>query len=258
VGRLTASEAVRRECVPRDFCLHLVVGGRGAIRTSRQEWKVSRGDLFCFWPGVRMELIPDPKAPWERYWMNLVGEGATQHAHALGFDSRRLAVRVRRFARAKRMFIEALEIYRTQREGDAFRMLALLYNLVPVCAPELKTPHPGQSATANTLARAAFAIENFPHEHLTVSQLARSLRVGRTTLYRAFSSQLATSPSSYLAAFRLNRAKDLLRNSHEKISTIAHAAGFSDDKYFLRLFRKEVGMTPSQYRKQALVGFAGS
>ncbi len=49
---------------------------------------------------------------------------------------------------------------------------------------------------------------------------------------------------------RIERAKDLLANSPPSISDVAAAVGYDDQGQLAKLFRKEVGVTPSQYRRE--------
>lgn len=43
-------------------------------------------------------------------------------------------------------------------------------------------------------------------------------------------------------------AKDMLKNSDKNVSEIAEALGFADSRYFSKLFKKEVGVKPTDYR----------
>gem|GEM_PF-3527807 len=52
----------------------------------------------------------------------------------------------------------------------------------------------------------------------------------------------------YLTGLRMSRAKELLEQTTYKIGSIANAAGFPDEKHFLRVFKKAAGFTPTQWR----------
>jgi len=49
--------------------------------------------------------------------------------------------------------------------------------------------------------------------------------------------------------YRINMAKTALKNTQKSITEIALEVGFSESGYFSRLFRREVGMSPDQYRR---------
>ena len=52
----------------------------------------------------------------------------------------------------------------------------------------------------------------------------------------------------YLTKVRLEKAKEMLKNSDAKTYEIAEKTGFSEPNYFSFIFKKNIGMSPSQYR----------
>ena len=56
------------------------------------------------------------------------------------------------------------------------------------------------------------------------------------------------SPVEYIAQQRISRACHLLQNTDNSIAQIANTCGYPDFSYFTRVFRKRLGMTPSEYR----------
>ena len=54
----------------------------------------------------------------------------------------------------------------------------------------------------------------------------------------------------YLTNVRLEKAKEMLRNSDAKTYEIAEKSGFSEPNYFSFIFKKNVGVSPSQYRNE--------
>lgn len=54
----------------------------------------------------------------------------------------------------------------------------------------------------------------------------------------------------FLKQIRMQRAEQLIRKSKMTFSEIAYAVGFTDPKYFTKCFKKQTGLTPSEYRSQ--------
>jgi LacI family transcriptional regulator len=73
--------------------------------------------------------------------------------------------------------------------------------------------------------------------------------VSRMTFYRDFKNQTGDSPAHYIRRIRLESACRLLITTQMDITRIAELAGFSSSNYFAQIFRREIGMTPNQYRK---------
>jgi AraC-like DNA-binding protein len=63
-----------------------------------------------------------------------------------------------------------------------------------------------------------------------------------------FRQELGISPIKYLQRFRINQAKLLLKASQKSITEIAFEVGFLDSGYFSRIFHRETGVSPGDYR----------
>ena len=121
-------------------------------------------------------------------------------------------------------------------------------------------PAPGlpDSPASSLLANAVFLIRsNFHHEYFHTEQLCQMLGVSRSTLYRAFQSELNISPGEFLSNFRIHQACRLLELGNS-VKTAAVSCGFSDAFYFSRAFHRRMGVSPSDYRRQPQKQDAGS
>lgn len=68
---------------------------------------------------------------------------------------------------------------------------------------------------------------------------------------RRFKEETGLTTLEYLQKIRIEKACALLAGSKHTIREVAHQTGYDDIKFFNRVFRKLVGMTPSEYRKQS-------
>lgn len=68
-------------------------------------------------------------------------------------------------------------------------------------------------------------------------------------LSRLIKAETGMTLCAYLNSIRISRAKNLLQGSSMKICDIARSCGFSDEKYFMKLFKKSESITPSKYRE---------
>ncbi len=83
---------------------------------------------------------------------------------------------------------------------------------------------------------------------VTVSSIAEKFGMSVRTLNRRFKAALKQSPIQYLQAVRTNTAKELLQTSNFTISEVAYKVGYQDAAHFTHLFKKTIGITPTQYR----------
>ncbi len=105
-----------------------------------------------------------------------------------------------------------------------------------------------RTAGTTPILRALAIIEARYAEPLSVGALAREAGMGVSRFYEAFRRQTGVTPADKLAATRLDRAEDLLRETRLSIAKIALAVGFSDQTALTRSFRRRRGTTPAALR----------
>lgn len=96
-------------------------------------------------------------------------------------------------------------------------------------------------------------IEKYLEEHfaenITLQTLSSITNMNKFYLVHIFQEYKGISPISYLILCRIREAVNLLETSDYNISQISSAVGFASQSYFSRVFRKEMGCTPNEYRK---------
>lgn len=86
---------------------------------------------------------------------------------------------------------------------------------------------------------------------LDVATLARTAHLSPKHFARCFRDVVGVPPMAYLQAIRLSRARLSLASTQHTVSTVALAHGFADAPHFTRTFKRQYGMTPSQFRHWA-------
>jgi AraC family transcriptional regulator len=84
---------------------------------------------------------------------------------------------------------------------------------------------------------------------LTVQDLAGPLRLSVGFFCRAFSAAVGKAPHDHIIDRRVSRARALLKNATLDLSMIALASGFASHAHMTATFRKRLGVTPSELRK---------
>jgi AraC family transcriptional regulator len=97
-------------------------------------------------------------------------------------------------------------------------------------------------------------ITQWMNEHLaqefSLARLAQQAGMSEYHFNRLFKRAIGLPPSQYQIKLRLDRARQLLRETKRDVIDIANEVGYANASHFARLFRKASGMTPSEYRKQ--------
>lgn len=85
---------------------------------------------------------------------------------------------------------------------------------------------------------------------MKIEDMASSVMLSRTVFYSKVKAMTGMAPVDFVRHLRFKRAYELLEKSHYTVSQIAYQIGFTDPKYFSKCFKKETGLTPSEYREK--------
>ncbi|MDT8388897.1 MAG: substrate-binding domain-containing protein [Lentisphaeria bacterium] len=87
-------------------------------------------------------------------------------------------------------------------------------------------------------------------EPLTISDVAEAVAVSRSKLDHLFKKHFHRTVKAELSRKRLNKARDLLRETEDSIARVAAASGFGSPEYMCEVFNREFGLSPSQFRQE--------
>lgn len=87
-------------------------------------------------------------------------------------------------------------------------------------------------------------------ESIDVDKLSSVANVTKPHFIRIFKREFGVSPIQYINSKKVEQAQLLLFTTDKAVKEVAYTLGFSDQNYFIRMFRKATGITPKEYRKQ--------
>jgi two-component system, response regulator YesN len=91
--------------------------------------------------------------------------------------------------------------------------------------------------------------ERFADQNLSLEMLADELGMSATYIGRVFKQHTFQTILGYIQEVRMNKVRTLLIQTDDSIGDIAEKAGFSNNPYFFKAFKKHNGVTPAEYRK---------
>jgi len=96
-------------------------------------------------------------------------------------------------------------------------------------------------------------IEQYINEHLKekiyVEDICEQFFLSKNALYRIFAEEFGTTIGDYIFAKRTQLAVNMLKDTNYSVMRVAYESGFKDHNYFIRSFKKQMGITPLQFRK---------
>ena len=104
------------------------------------------------------------------------------------------------------------------------------------------------------VAQITSCIETYYREKLTLEYLADLCHGSPYHLHRTFKRIKGMTPVDYIQQTRINKAKEFLIQTNAAIADIAISVGMSNTSYFVTLFKKKTGYTPTEYRELMKTG----
>lgn len=93
-------------------------------------------------------------------------------------------------------------------------------------------------------------IQEYYYQSLTIASLAEQNNVNRNRLSYVFRRHAGMGPAEYLLKYRINMAQEMLFTSEAPVQQIAQTVGIADPFYFSRVFKKQFGISPTEYREK--------
>ena len=101
----------------------------------------------------------------------------------------------------------------------------------------------------------SYAVKNYQNPDTDVSALAEAAGISEVYLRKLFCSYRGTPPGRFITLLRMRHAMDLLTGGDAPIGAIARECGYTDSSTFSKVFRREVGCTPVEYRRETLLRY---
>jgi AraC family transcriptional regulator len=126
---------------------------------------------------------------------------------------------------------------------------ALCIRIAPRFVGRLPPPT-AKGLSPERLQRVRDYIEAHLDEHLSLTVLADIACLSLYHFSRSFKESIGVGPQRYVMQRRLERAKALRRRTNQPLAGIAREAGFADQSHLNSAFRREIGVTPGQFRAE--------
>ncbi|MBE5784131.1 MAG: AraC family transcriptional regulator [Clostridiales bacterium] len=227
------------------YIVECCTGGKGGVIINGNHFPIKGGDCYLLCPGDTVIHQADYQAPRTGVWCAIYGlEVAAAFARA-GITALSPFAPPEAFESIYRETAALVDGISDTDGGAPLRCRAHIYGILGELLRH--TPNPPQGNTA--IEKALQMMEACYHEPLPVERMARAAGLERCYFSMQFKQATGQSPHQYLTALRMKKACALIRGGDFSIATIASAVGIVPEN-FARIFKKEMGVTPLEYRRK--------
>ena len=124
----------------------------------------------------------------------------------------------------------------------------LIYTLIMLWLSHDNNKNSIESMGINAMSEALAYIRRNYMQSISTEDIAQAVNLSRSYMSELFKHTFGISPHEYVIQFRLSVARNMLLNTSLSITDVAEKAGFRDIFAFSRIFKREIGISPVQYR----------
>lgn len=231
------------------YLFQYTLSGCGCFEREGRFYSVGEGEGFFvgFPDNSRYSIQENGDDAWEFLYLHFDGPAAEAFAGKI----KELYPAVFSLGKASLPIRMALELQERLTQGGRLQKYEggeFLYQFLCALLREAERP---QTAAGGSIVDCAAAIMKEEYFSLqSLEELAARLHVSPEHLSRTFTSEMGVNPNAYLTELRLQSALNDLLDSEEGVAAIAEKNGFTSGNYFIKVFRKHVGISPGRYRKE--------
>lgn len=144
------------------------------------------------------------------------------------------------------------QIYIASKMKDSCRDIAVESLLLNIFSHLIASSFSSGNTPPAWVNRLRDLLHDQPNESYNLVRLSHELNIHPVHLSRHFKKYFHTNLGEYLRMQRLNQALGLLKEGQQSSTAIAYECGFSDQSHFIRLFKRQFGLTPMAYQKNIL------
>ncbi len=224
--------------------LHLIERGCGYIIVNDKRIRLSRGNVFAIFPKENISYEADADAPWTYSWVRFDGFQAEVLMKKTGL-SREMPYK--HYTDYHVLLEPMTTVINTYTSYGLFNLecLGWLYIFLGKLI-NLNTDKGSKVFSAKEkLVREVMIFLRFNrHNKLKISELAARHNVSASYLVRSFRQAMNMSPKEYLRWYQLQEAYNYLLSPDSTVEEAAKKSGYTDLKYFFRIFKKQFGFGP--------------
>ena len=214
------------------------LAGRGDFKTEKGELSVTRGDVLYLPAGADYQQASEDETLLVIHFIN----------HNRKKDADAHVLRPKNYLYVEELITKMYDEWKGLKVGYHYKCTALFYELL-YCLHTVKYGSPACADDEKKIKKALDIIHaNYRKADIEISALAKACAVSESYFRKLFKRTLGKSALRYVTTLRLDFAKGLLQSGLYTVSEAARRAGFSDTKYFSRLFKSYFRTTPKQYR----------
>ncbi|HJA93366.1 MAG TPA: AraC family transcriptional regulator [Candidatus Eisenbergiella merdipullorum] len=248
------------------FELVYIKEGDAILSLRDKYYSLTPGHLLCMFPNEKIYYAATEGCSWSNLWIGIYGIQADYYIKSLGITREYPIYKCPQPEETEKIINEIIESTENNNSYGKMKTLSKLYDFfaslhdksaeqvsdnLPVYDIHITDTHEITYLSDNLHIREAENYIRFHYDsNISVHALASILNLSIEYFSRLFKSETGMTPQNMIIKYRIEKACTLLKTTSLSIAEIAMCVGIQDQRYFSKLFRRNIGSSPSKYRKE--------
>lgn len=245
----TFHSVTHRKSGRNDYMLVYTHSGRSMVRFNGIEHIIDAGSIFIYKPGEEQYYGQVENEPQWCYWIHFTGYGIPDLLRKLNLDQQNIIKTGTSDLLVTMFDMMIKKIFEKEYNYEIIlssMLIQLLHFISGKANTEVGARHSGKNSELINFSL-NYINMNY-NKNISVKELAGLSGLCVSRYINIFKEVTGFTPKGYLTSIRLDKACEMIRNTSLSIKEIAITAGFKDQLYFSRIFKKYKKMNPTEYR----------
>lgn len=237
--------------IRNEYIFHYIYEGEGVLYIDNKEYPLTKDQAFVLPANVLTYYKASAENPWDYAWIKITGPKAVELLQKAGMTRRHpIFVPTEPCDKIGLCLREILQNHDQEYfcMGKLYEMFQLLIDFSNRRQEEGAREEP----ELRYIQIVMDYIANKYSEPIRIKEIADVCGLERSYLSKVFKYGTGQTPQEYLLQFRMNKAKQLLQNPDISVQYVSYSVGYNDPFAFSKLFKREMGISPSQWRKRRI------
>ncbi len=234
-----------------DFQLLYIAAGKAHFFFQGVEQIVPAGNMVLYRPKEEQKYRYYGSDQTEVFWVHFTGNNVKNIMRQYGIADSAHVIYTGTSLEYKRIFTRMIEELQMCKENYEELLVLLLRQLFILIQRRILSP---PKTTNNFWESEIELATTYFHEHyhtaISIESYASSRGMSTSWFIRGFKEYTGATPMQYILSIRITSAQSLLETTEYSVAEISQIVGYENPLYFSRIFKKQSGLSPSEYRKQ--------
>ncbi|MDO5539235.1 MAG: AraC family transcriptional regulator [Eubacteriales bacterium] len=234
-----------------DYQILYIASGKAHFYFNGVEEIISAGNMVIYRPKEEQRYYYYGKDQTEVYWVHFTGSNVKNILRSHGIADDVHVIHTGTSLEYKRIFssmIRELQLCKTDYEELLINYLYEL--LIMIHRVTLAKPKSKSLFLSNEMNAAVQYFHANYNKKISIEEYAASHNMSVSWFIRNFKEYATVTPAQYILSLRITNARTLLETTSYNVSEISDIIGYENPLYFSRIFKKQCGMSPSEFRSQ--------